>query len=323
MRSFPFVQTSVFTDDRYAFSGNQLATFWDYESNARLSFDEMQGITREMNYSETTFAFPPVMQDCVSKVRIFTPAREIPFAGHPTLGTAFVLRSKKLIKADHAALELGIGRTEVDFITEDMVRMVQNPPEFLGEVEETKKVLSAIGLTEKAVSDDHPMQFVSTGFPFLIIPLKSLPAVQKAAPNPVAIARALEGQASRAVLIFSTETVHGESNAHARMFAPDVGVLEDPATGSAAGPLGAYLEHHHVLPTHVNGEIMTVEQGYEMHRPSRLLVQMARDKRKGKVLVSGKVRLTADGVFYLKSPRKQQSTQPQVQDPPPVWRTSR
>jgi len=302
MKNLPFVQTSVFFDKRYEFGGNQLATFWNADSNKILSDEAMLGITREMNYSETTFVFQSKKVSCSAKVRIFTPAEEIQFAGHPTLGTAFVLKRKKVVdpKVDRFRLELGLGPFEVEFLAKDLIRMKQKPPEYLEELDNPIPILKALGLGEKSLSEDYPVQFVSTGNPFLIVPLKSLSSVQKADPNGKEIIKALAGMISPDVLIFSTETLHNDSDAHVRVFAPAFGVLEDPATGSAIGPLGAFLEHHEVIPAHTHGEPFSIEQGYEMKRPSKLKVQVVKKKQKVDVLVSGRVRITAEGNFYLK-----------------------
>jgi len=178
--------------------------------------------------------------------------------------------------------------------------MIQKPPEFLNELENAGPIMKALSLTERSISDDLPLQFVSTGNTFLIIPLKSLASVQKASPNPMMIMKSLEDEVSQDVLIFSTDTIHSDSNAHARVFAPAFGVIEDPATGSAIGPLGAYLEHHGVLPSITEGDVISIEQGYEMNRPSKLKVQLLKKRKKTVVSVSGRVRTTAEGTFYLK-----------------------
>ncbi|UCE10614.1 MAG: PhzF family phenazine biosynthesis protein [Candidatus Thorarchaeota archaeon] len=295
------MQTSVFTDKRYAFSGNQLATFWDYYTNKDLSQEEMQGIAREMNFSETTFAFPTEIEGCDSKVRIFTPGAEIPFAGHPTLGSAYVLKLKGIIQSEkkEAALELGIGLTPVEFLEENLIRMTQRAPEFLDEFGDKAALAEMVGIDEIDISEEFPTRFVSTGHPFLIVPLKTLSAVKKASPNGQMILDTLENEVSQNAVILCTQTVHEDSHAHVRMFAPDVGVLEDPATGSAAGPIGAYLEHHEVLSGHQYGERMSIEQGHEMMRPSLLHVQTVGKDDIKSVLVSGTVRLVAEGEFYL------------------------
>jgi trans-2,3-dihydro-3-hydroxyanthranilate isomerase len=291
----------VFTDKRYTFSGNQLATFWDYDTNKGLSQEEMQGIAREMNFSETTFAYPTEIKGCASKVRIFTPGAEIPFAGHPTLGSAYVLKYKGIIPPEEseAALELGIGPTPVEFLEDSLVRMTQRAPEFLDEFDDRASIAEMVGIDESDISDEFPARYVSTGHPFLIVPLKTLSAVMKASPNAQKILDTLENQLSQNAVILSTETLHEDSHAHVRMFAPDVGVLEDPATGSAAGPIGAYLEHHELLKGHQYGAQMSIEQGHEIKRPSLLHVQTVGQDDIKAVLVSGAVRLVAEGDFYL------------------------
>ncbi len=298
MRRLPFVQTAVFADSRYAFSGNQLATFWDAKTNSAVSSEEMLGIAREMNYSETTFVEGSAVKECAAKVRIFTPGGETPFAGHPTLGTAFVMRSKGLINRDAptAQLELGIGPIQVDFPSEDLVCMKQRQPQFSPGPEDIGSVLRAIGLSPRDLDHEAPPEFGSTGFPFLIIPLRSLGAVRSAVPNPAGIRKSLSGRPSQEVVIVARETVHADSHIHVRMFAPEVGVLEDPATGSAAGPTGAYLERHRLLHDHRNGTPIVIEQGYSMNRPSRLIAEV----QESSVLVSGKVRINIEGTFLLK-----------------------
>jgi len=301
MKCLPFVQTSVFVDTRYTFGGNQLATFWDVEVNSHLSSTEMQGIALEMHFSETTFINPSKMKDCAAKVRIFTPAKEIPFAGHPTLGTAYVLKQKGLIDstAKAATLELGVGAIPVEFISDEVIRMSQPKPRFLNEWKDGSAVAKTIGLSKNDINMDYPMQFVLTGTPFLIVPLNSIKAVQSAVPVSSLILQMLKDQPSGKILIFSTQTTNEDSNVHVRMFAPDVGVLEDPATGSAAGPLAAYLEYYKVLEKKTKGTRIIIEQGYEIKRPSQLVAEVIWNKEIKRVLVSGKVKLVADGTFYL------------------------
>lgn len=301
MMGLPYVQTSVFVDSRHPFGGNQLATFWDAKANAVLSPNEMQGIALEMNFSETTFINSPSLENCVAKVRIFTPAKELPFAGHPTLGTAFVVKHKGLVesKVTEAMLELGIGAILIEFVADDVIRMTQSKPQFLKEWDDKRAIAEAINLTLEEISDAYPVQFVSTGFPYLFVPITSLSALQRAQPNATLILNTLEGQPSRNILIFSTEVVNKDSDVHVRMFAPAVGVIEDPATGSAAGPLAAYLEYYNVLARKTKGTRIIIEQGYEIKRPSQLVAEVIGDKEIERVLVSGIVKLVADGTFYL------------------------
>ncbi|MFX1282502.1 MAG: PhzF family phenazine biosynthesis protein [Promethearchaeota archaeon] len=300
MRKIPFIQTSVFTDDRFQFSGNQLATFWNL-SEKELSTDEMQGITREMNFSETTFVFPTKEHKCIRKVRIFTPGREIPFAGHPTLGTAFVLRNQGIIDSakTKAFLELGIGPIAVEF-HDSLVKMRQAKPEFLEEFQDTITMAKIIGISSELISQNYPMQFVSTGFPFLIVPLTSLEAIQSINLDIKLLIKTLEGFPSQELLVFTPNTFYVDSHVHVRMFAPSAGVPEDPATGSAAGPLGGYLEEYQVLSNHPRGTTFVIEQGYEINRPSKLVVQCEyMENEISEVIVGGEVKLTVEGKFYL------------------------
>lgn len=301
MVALPYVQTSVFVDSRYAFGGNQLATFWDATANNNLDSENMQGIALEMNFSETTFISPPELTGCAVKVRIFTPARELPFAGHPTLGTAYVLRHKQLIESNkrEAVLELGIGAISTEFLPDGVVRMLQPRPEFLQKLDDRKMVAELVGLTKSDIATDYPIQYVSTGSHKLIVPITSLAAVQRAQPDSQGIMQGLEGLPSRNILIFCTETVNEDSDVHARFFAPEVGVVEDPATGSAAGPLAVYLEYHQVLPRKERGKPIVIEQGYEMRRPSKLVSEVIWDEEIEGVQVSGKVKLIAEGTFFL------------------------
>ena len=300
MRKLPFIQTSVFVDDRYSFTGNQLATFYEAAANNSVETEEMQGIALEMNFSETTFVFPSD-QDCDVKVRIFTPGSELQFAGHPTLGTSFVLKEVAIIPQDisKATLELGIGPIEVEFFNDNRIGMYQPKPTFLDKYEDKKTISKILGINNEDISETYPMQVVSTGFPFLIVPLKSMKVLTDISLNPQLQLELLDSFLTSKILVFTEETIHDDSQVHARMFAPSVGVLEDPATGSAAGPLTAYLDKYNIVSNDSNE--ISIEQGFEIKRPSRLFGKVL---RKGdeitNILVSGKVRKTAAGNFYLK-----------------------
>lgn len=301
MRQVPYVQTSVFIDERYQFTGNQLATFWNKEEN-NLTQEEMQGIALELNFSETTFIFQSDFSNCISKVRIFTPGSELKFAGHPTLGTAYVLKEKGIIpkNVDKATLELGIGPIDVEFYDNEVVSMLQPKPQFMEKYTNKTNIAKILGLKIDDISDKYPMQVVSTGFPFLIIPLNSLDSIKKINLSPNLQMQLLSDFITSKILVFTTETIHSDSSVNARMFAPSVGVLEDPATGSAAGPLCAYLENWNILSSHKKGEKIFIEQGYEIKRPSKLIgtVKWIEDEQKN-ILVSGKVKKTAEGEFFI------------------------
>jgi trans-2,3-dihydro-3-hydroxyanthranilate isomerase len=261
----------------------------------------MQGMALEFNFSETTYILSSEKSHCAAKVRIFTPGAEIPFAGHPTLGTAFVMKHKGLVpeEMESANLELGIGPTPVEFLSSDTILMKQNKPEFLSEFADIDAIARAVQVKADDISNESPVQWVSTGFPFLIVQLNSLKAVQAAEPSPNEIVKVLKGELSQEIVIFSTETVHEGSSVHARMFAPAVGVLEDPATGSAAGPLGAYVRKYNVQEKSDISEPVVIEQGFELKRPSKLISQVIGGADIEGMKVSGKVKLVAEGNFFL------------------------
>ncbi|MFX0183234.1 MAG: PhzF family phenazine biosynthesis protein, partial [Candidatus Hodarchaeota archaeon] len=249
-----------------------------------------------------TFVFPSTVKKCVRKVRIFTPGREIPFAGHPTLGTAFVLKNQGTIDPNitESYLELGIGPIKVRFRKNNQIQMYQQTPQFLEEFQEKSAIAKVLGVSPQLISDKWPIQFVSTGFPFLITPLISLTAIRAIHLDVNLLLETLEGYPSQEIVVLTPETIHLNSHAHVRMFAPSAGVFEDPATGSAAGPIGAYLEVNKVLSNHVIGSEIFLEQGYEIHRPSKLVVEcLYEDKDLSEIIVGGDVKLTAQGDFFL------------------------
>ena len=302
MIKIPYVQTDVFIDEHYEFSGNQLATFWDSKTNIKLSTEQMQGLAREMHFSESTFLFSPEDKTCSSKIRIFTPDEELPFAGHPTLGTAFVLHNKKLIPSTTAEinLQLGIGAIKVYFSPDNLISMIQPQPTFLEKFENLDVLAEILGLTQDDLSTSFSPQYVSTGLPFLIIPINSLLAIQHIVLNIQLLMKTLKDYPSTNVLVYTHETIHENNQVHARMFAPSVGVLEDPATGSAMGPLAAFLENYQALKGHKRGESFAIEQGFEIIRPSNLYSQIQESNNIiTAVKVSGKVKLTAECTFYL------------------------
>ena len=164
MLEVPYLQTSVFIDERYSLGGNQLATYWNSEINKGISTESMQGMTLEMNFSESTFIEKPSSSKYDAKVRIFTPAREIPFAGHPTIGTAFVMKKKGIVEKDatSAILELGVGPIPVDYSQDGSIRMRQNEPEFLDMWGDKATIASALNISKDLISTESPMQWVST-----------------------------------------------------------------------------------------------------------------------------------------------------------------
>lgn len=288
----PFHIMDVFTDRKYA--GNQLAVVRDA---ADLSADEMAAIAREMNYSETTFVESEELREGGFDVRIFTPASEIPFAGHPTLGTAQVLREVAADGADEVVLNLGIGAIPVVVQREadgtEVLWMEQVEPDF-GTTLKDPIAAEVVGFDPEDLMGEHPAQVVSTGLPTLVIPLDSIEAVQEAEIDRGAYdTHVVEELGVTNVLVFAPETVHDESDLHVRVFAPAHGVPEDPATGSSNGCLAAYLARHRFFG---DSEIdVRVEQGYEIERPSLLYLRGEDDGESIRIEVGGSVVPVAEG----------------------------
>ncbi|MGZ8375048.1 MAG: PhzF family phenazine biosynthesis protein [Nitrospira sp.] len=282
-RSLKFYQADVFTSQ--PFGGNPVAVFPDADG---LTDDELQQIAREMNLSETVFVFPPTDPAAVARLRIFTPTQEIPFAGHPVLGTFYVLAQIGRISTQEPVTpvvqECNIGLFPVELHAEQsrVVRVVmsQPKPEFLDPIDAIDDVYligGALSLPKHVIADTKwPLQVVSTGLPVLIVPVRTLTAVRSINPDASAIINVCERFGANGIMVFTTVTVESFASVHARMFAPKIGILEDPATGSAGGALGAYLVQNGVVEVGPTTDIL-IEQGYEIDRPSRILVQVESD----------------------------------------------
>jgi trans-2,3-dihydro-3-hydroxyanthranilate isomerase len=284
----------VFAERKYA--GNQLAVITEADG---LDGDTMQAIAREMNFSETTFVLGPGEGTAAFRVRIFTPAEEVPFAGHPTLGTAWVIRRELLSEpCDRVTLELGVGSIPVRFErpadSSELLWMLQRQPEF-GPVASMSELAVVLGIEESALIGDHPIQQVSTGLPFWIVPLTSLEAVRSCRLDVASYEAFIRDRQARAILVFAPEAYDEANQINARMFAPYYGVSEDPATGSANGCLAAYLVRHGVLG---GNEIdIRVEQGYEIGRPSLLRLRAWEREGRFEIQVGGKVIPVARGTL--------------------------
>ncbi len=270
-RRYPFVQWDVFSSEKLR--GNPLAVFTDARG---LAETEMAAIARETNLSETTFIFPrepAVERERGVLVRIFTPREELPFAGHPTLGTAMALRATRLPNAGEIALELKIGKIPVAFQTESdgkvFGEMRQKDGDF-GEKHTPEAVAPLVGLKVDDIASDLPIQAVSTGTAFVILPLKSLAAIRSLRMNHAAISEYLARTGNRNFYCVTRETEDPKARLHARLVT--VGG-EDPATGSAAGCAAAWMVKNSVARSEEQAQI---EQGAEVHRHGQIFVRATR-----------------------------------------------
>ena len=301
-RSLPFYQADVFTD--VAFGGNPVAVF---PHAPDLSNGEFQQIAREMNLSETVFIGPPTQPEADFKIRIFTPTHEIPFAGHPVLGTCHVLGTLKHfpihepITRIQYECNIGVFPAELFVLkgTIDRVVMSQPAPQFIDVVENGEDLFDiarSLGLHRPDIATSpFPVEVVSTGLPVMIVPVRSLTAVKSIVTDHTAIAEICGRFGANGIMVFSTMTVEDYSTVHTRMFATPIGIDEDPATGSASGALGAYLVKNGVVEVGPTTEIVA-EQGYEIDRPSRILIQVfSDDDMIQEVKVGGQVVMVAKG----------------------------
>jgi trans-2,3-dihydro-3-hydroxyanthranilate isomerase len=290
-RELLFVQVDVFTER--VFGGNPLAVVFEA---AGLSDTEMQAIAREMNCSETTFLLPPTRPDCAARVRIFTPAREIPFAGHPTIGTAWVLATEQLLPPNTRRfnLEEGIGPVEVTLEGEparpSFLWMRHGEARFGPALIKRAGFARALGLAESELLAGSPICTGSTGNTFLYVPLRDREVVDRARLDVPALLAAQGEGPNLGVFVFAPDSDPKARRAYSRMFAPHTsGVPEDPATGSASGPLGAYLVEHGLVTPAATVDIVS-EQGTRMGRPSFIRIRVGMSAgRVSEILVGGSV----------------------------------
>ncbi len=297
----------VFTNE--AFGGNPLAVFLNAQG---IDPATMQRIAKELNLSESVFILPPVEENSDYQLRIFTPAREVPMAGHPTVGAAFAMVKLGVLGPSnpppntpytyHFDEGVGVIPVEVLFGPDDndlMVTMDQPLPDFGEALDNRADIVAMLGLQGEDLHPDLPVQAVSTGVPFTLIPLANLDAVRRAALQQDAWSALLKDTSAPEVLIFCTETEDDAHSVHSRMFAPSMGISEDPATGAASGPLGCYLVRHGVIQARPQAQIIS-EQGYEMGRPSLVHITITTlDDEITRVRVGGQCVMMGDGRLYL------------------------
>lgn len=293
MKQLDFYIVDVFAEKKLA--GNQLAVF---RGSKMPDAKEMQRIAREMNFSETTFILSDQRRAGGYDVRIFTPGQEVPFAGHPTLGTAHVIRSEMLGgKGKKVSLNLQVGKIPVDYMEDDaggVYWMKQIPPTF-GKHYKPDQLAPILGLASEDIDDRFPIEEVSTGLPHFIVPLKKLAALKKARIDRDKYFRFVKDAWPKPILIFCPEPHLKQNDISVRMFADYFGVAEDPATGSGNGCLAAYLVKHRYF----GGRSIDIksEQGFEIGRPSLLYLQAGKSGGKIHVSVGGRAVTAARGQF--------------------------
>jgi trans-2,3-dihydro-3-hydroxyanthranilate isomerase len=303
LKSYRYTHLDVFTDR--IFGGNQLAVVLDGRG---LSTGAMQAIAKEMNFSETTFVLPPERPDTDARVRIFTPAEELPMAGHPTIGTTYALARAGIVAppVDSLTLGLGVGPTTVSLEWKDeelsFVWMTQRRPTFGEPAADRAAAAAALRLPAASVTDTGlPVQVASCGVPYLFVPLTTRRVVDRAVLDTGAYDafRRAAGFDDVPVFLFSPESGADNGTVYSRMFAPGAGIQEDPATGSACGPLGWYLLHNKVVTAERAGTMLNV-QGVRMGRPSYIHIAIGVDGGViSSVRVGGQSVFVGEGTLYL------------------------
>ncbi|MDH5805274.1 MAG: PhzF family phenazine biosynthesis protein [Gemmatimonadota bacterium] len=281
MERYEFFQLDVFTDK--PLSGNPLAVFHDGRG---LDDSVMQALAREMNLSETVFVTKSDKAD--RRVRFFTPTSEIPLAGHPTVGTWWLLAEREMLdlpkgQVSRVTQETGAGVLPVDIHMGENgpieVFMTQTLPNFGKKLADREALCRALGGSEDLIPSDLPLQVVATALPQLMVPTTSLGALEglPTGGRGGELSDLLASLGTHCAMCYSLETVAADATVHCRMFAPGLGVPEDPATGSAAGALGCYLVRYGITPPHDGKVQIIVEQGIEIGRPSRIKVEVSVD----------------------------------------------
>jgi len=312
MPNYRFLQLDVFTDR--AFCGNPLAVFPEADE---IDGEVMMKIAREMNLSETVFVLTPKADNVLRRLRIFTPAREIPFAGHPIVGTWAALADEGVVPvpADGTGVqrifhEVGIGVLPVDIEFKDghpvQVIMTQGKFEILHEIDDAQEqaeVARALGLAREDLDESLPIQVITTGLSCLAVPIRSLADLRDIRVDASLLADIYKRHGGTGCHAFTRETLEvNASRAHARFFAPADNIPEDPATGSACGALGAYLVHHGGLSLEPeDGRYkFVIEQGDFINRPSRINLDVKGEAgRVEEVKVGGPAVLVARGEVFF------------------------
>jgi trans-2,3-dihydro-3-hydroxyanthranilate isomerase len=303
-RSYRYLHYDVFTD--HLFGGNQLAVVLDGRG---LPTETMQAIAKEMNFSETTFVFPAEKTGTDVRLRIFTPGEELPTAGHPTIGSTFALARSGVIARGRRNFVFGqnAGPTPVTMTWrgDDLafVWMTQGLPDFGDPIPDPARTAAALSLSPAAVAGTaKPVQVVSCGVPFLFVPLTTRSAVDSVVVNGGVLDSVFRAAKTppHGVFVFSAEPGGKKATVYSRMFAPDMGIVEDPATGIASGPLGCYLVRHKLVSP-AKAEAMISLQGAKMGRPSHVHISIGTGKNNEivSVRVGGEAVLAGEGTLYV------------------------
>jgi trans-2,3-dihydro-3-hydroxyanthranilate isomerase len=307
MRRLAFYQLDVFTEK--AFCGNPLAVFPEAQG---LTDNEMQQIANEMNLSETVFVLPS--NAALRRLRIFTPKQELPLAGHPVVGTWNLLAQLGVTPEPENGfvqieqeLNIGVLPVEIEYRNDKPFKVVMTQGRFesfskITDKKDVGRLAESLGLKTEDLnfSESLPIQVVSTGIKALAVPVKTLDALSRCHINSSLLSKIYLAHKAIGCYAFTFETMEETSKIHARFFAPDDGIAEDSATGSAAGSLSGYLVYHGVIETIEKKAEFTIEQGDFMNRPSRIHAEVIGEKENAeRVKIGGSSIIVAKGELFL------------------------
>jgi len=295
MKSFPVYYVDAFTDQ--PFMGNPCAVLPMADG---LTTDQMQLIARETNLNETSFVFPSTQADF--RLRFFSPKKEIPFAGHPTIATAFLLAEKGYIKCSakrttiQFEFQIGVYPVEIAAESGQPIQVVMTlPAPFFGETVPSDEVAACFNLLPSDLRDDVPVQVVSTGAPYLIVPLRTLDAMLRAESKYIQVCSLLQKVGVSTAFLFCLESFSSNADAFARMFDPD-GVGEDPFCGAGSGSMAAFVYHYHLSEK----PFLRLEQGHLVGRPGQAEVEIRGDPDNIlSIGLKGSAAIVLDGQFWL------------------------
>ncbi|WJE15074.1 PhzF family phenazine biosynthesis protein [Halobacillus sp. ACCC02827] len=295
MKKISYSILDVFSQGKY--TGNQLAVFRNAEN---LSSDEMQQIAKEINFSETSFLLSSTRINGGYDVRIFTPNEEVPFAGHPALGTAYIIQREILneTKKD-ITLNFISGQTPIMFDEGKQIYWMNlNEPAF-GRILNREEIAAVLTINQTCIDHRFPIQEVSTGLPIIIVPLLSLEAVRSVRLNKNKYYELIKQTDAKAIMVFSSETYSPDNHLNVRDFADYYGIPEDAATGSSNGSLASYLvKYRYFNEDKIN---IRTEQGYEINRPSLLYLRAEKINDKITATIGGRVEKIAQGDWFTRS----------------------
>ncbi len=307
MREYEFYQVDVFTSER--FSGNPLVVVPDADD---LTSREMKMIAAEMSVPQTAFVIPPSIEGSLYKMRILTPTTELPFTGHPAIGAHWVMAELGRVSLEEPVTtvqyEQSVGLLTADFHVKDgrldHIMLEQCPPVFLAVLKDVRELARGLGVNaDEITGTGRPTQVVSTGMPQLMVPMRSLAAVQRLDASEMSLSslsKVLSSLGSNFIHVFTTETGKPGVTVHARGFGHFVGIPEDPVTVNANGALGAYLVQNGIIPINEPTVRYIAEQGSEIQRPGTIMVEVDHDYgRPRMVRVGGQVVQVMKGTFMI------------------------